>query len=233
MDPLTMMMLGKTALSLIGGMGGSAQAAAPPPPPVPESSARMMRGGTQYDVPMPTFQPPVGRFAGAEGPKMSSMLPNAMNGPSPGQMPGPANPNLMIDPTAQAAAVLTASGAQPPVTTPVVSKPATAMPDRNGSPMLPMTSGSMDSYYNDPTAAATATPAGGQAPAGLAQSLFSGLQDVQVPQGEAPRPPSPVSPPGPTVRPDMNALMQMITGAGRSTETDPRKAGLAAMLMRG
>lgn len=145
--------------------------------------------------------------------------------PSPPQSAGMSfNPS--VDPTASAAATMTAAGVKPP----------TAVPDRNGSPMLPMISGgAMDSYYNDvPDPTQPLTAEGVKTPGQqLAQSLFSGMQDIQVPQTEAPRAPSPVSPPGPTVRPDMTALMQMITGAGRSVEPDPRKAGLAAMLMRG
>jgi len=168
-------------------------------------------------------------------------MPTAMTNPTPplhtpgqntppGQMPAPANPDVM-------AATLTAAGAKPPVTGPM-AKPPTAVPDRNGA-MLPMTSGEIGGYYNDsPDPSQPLTAAGVQTPTQKAltsagQRLASGLQDVIAPQTEAPRPPAPVSPPGPTVRPDMSALMQTVLNSARTREPNPRQSALAAMLMRG
>lgn len=179
---------------------------------------------------------------GLTGGTPAPVNPNIMTNPpmtpkpiAPGSMPAPANPNVMTDPTAQAAAVLASSGAQPPGP---MAKPATAMLDRNGA-MLPMTSGGMDSYYNDvPDPSQPLTAAGVQTPKqkamiGAGQSAMSGLQDIVNPKTEAPKPPAPVSPPGPTVRPDMSALTQMVLQAAQRPQADPRKAGLAALLMRG
>ena len=160
-------------------------------------------------------------------------MPAAMH--TPGITPGPM-PTAM-DPTAQAAATMTAAGVKPPATGPM-AKPSTAVPDRNGA-MLPMTSGEMGDYYNDsPDPNQPLTAAGVQTPTQqklvkAGQGLASGLQDVVNPKTEAPRPPAAVSPPGPTVRPDMGALMQTVLGAARTKETDPRRSALAAMLMGG
>lgn len=148
--------------------------------------------------------------------------------------PAPANPNIMVDPTVQAAAALTAQGAQPPA--PVVGKPATALPDQGGSPMLPPSGGDMASYYGDvPDPTQPLTAAGVATPQQQAmKTALSGLRDLKAPpRPEAPRAPGAVSPPGPTVRPEMSDLMQLVLSGAKRPEVDPRKQALAAMLMRG
>lgn len=246
MDPLTMMILGQLATTAAGALSGGAGQPAPAAPPPPKFG-----GGPGPEI--QSFDKMWGDIGGqtAEqqpGSSLASLLGNASTGTAqppaqppaqaPEQAPMRAAFNPSMDPTSQAAATLTAAGAQPPVTSPVASKPATAMPDRAGTSMLPNLGGEMAGYYNDTpdpsqplTAAGTMTPE--QKKLGALSQGLSGLQDVVVPESQVPRPPSAVSPPGPTVRPDMSALMQMITAAGQRPQDDPRKAGLATMLMRG